>query len=112
MAECKAFGTPRNRLTSRTVDQGTKPNARCYALFRHEMVRAGAYSEFVIARHSRSKNGVASLAYDRAIQQPPAPVKRTSADGYWMPRLKRGMTRRGDRYTTTVSRFAARVMPV
>jgi hypothetical protein len=28
---------------------------------------AGAF-RFVIARHSRSKNGVASLAYDRAIQ--------------------------------------------
>jgi hypothetical protein len=49
-------------------------------------------SPVVIARHSRPKDGVASLAYDRAIQYSETPVSLTSAAGYWMPRSRRGMT--------------------
>jgi len=45
----------------------------------------------VIARHSRSKNGVASLAYDRTIQYAVPPRSIANADGYWMPAFA-GMT--------------------
>jgi hypothetical protein len=45
-------------------------------------------SPLVIARHSRSKNGVASLAHAQAIQYSVTFQYFRSAGGYWMSRLR------------------------
>jgi len=46
-------------------------------LFDDPGTECSAATPFVIARHSRSKNAVASLAYDRAIQYSVSPTMRT-----------------------------------
>jgi hypothetical protein len=46
--------------------------------------------DFVMAGHSRSKNGVASLAYVPAIHV----LFRVDADKTWMPATSAGMTER------------------
>ena len=44
----------------------------------------------VVARHSRSKNGIASLAYDRAFQYTVLSVAadKTSDTDYWIARFR------------------------